>query len=107
MPMHEEFQFLRSIYNQPDDDALRLIYADWLEERGDPRAEFLRLEVQLHRLPKGAMGRKATLEKHLKKLHPKLDPRWLARMGWVRNLGRGLLDLVCLAEGKGLIEVRG
>jgi uncharacterized protein (TIGR02996 family) len=105
--MYEDIPFLRAIFNQPD-DGLRLVYADWLEERGDPRAEFLRLDVELHRLPKGAKTRKATLEKRIRDLQPKLDAGWVARMEWVRNLPPGArLDLVCLGEGKGLIEVRG
>ena len=33
---HDE-AFLQAIRENPDDDAPRLIYADWLEERGDPR----------------------------------------------------------------------
>jgi uncharacterized protein (TIGR02996 family) len=38
--------FLRSIHDAPDDDAPRLVFADWLEERGDPRGEFLRLQTE-------------------------------------------------------------
>jgi uncharacterized protein (TIGR02996 family) len=35
--------FLRDIVEHPDDDAPRLIYADWLEERGEAeRASFIR-----------------------------------------------------------------
>jgi uncharacterized protein (TIGR02996 family) len=41
--MSLEASFLRAIREEPDDDAPRLIYADWLEERGDPRGEYLRL----------------------------------------------------------------
>jgi uncharacterized protein (TIGR02996 family) len=32
-----EAAFLQAIRDRPDDDALRLIYADWLDERGDGR----------------------------------------------------------------------
>jgi uncharacterized protein (TIGR02996 family) len=40
--------FLRAIVANPDDDAPRLIYADWLDERGDAeRAEFIRLQCSL------------------------------------------------------------
>jgi uncharacterized protein (TIGR02996 family) len=39
--------FIDAILAEPDDDTPRLIYADWLEERGDPRAEFIRLQVEL------------------------------------------------------------
>ena len=40
---HDE-AFLQAIIDNPDDDAPRLIYADWLEERGDPRGEFIRVQ---------------------------------------------------------------
>lgn len=37
--------FLQAILDQPDDLAVRLVYADWLEEHNDPdRAEFIRLQ---------------------------------------------------------------
>jgi uncharacterized protein (TIGR02996 family) len=42
--------FLRAIRESPDDDALRLVYADWLEEGPDPaRGEFIRAQVILAR----------------------------------------------------------
>jgi uncharacterized protein (TIGR02996 family) len=38
--------FLRAILENPADDGVRLIYADWLEEHGHvERAEFLRLQI--------------------------------------------------------------
>ena len=43
--------FLNQLRERPDDDILRLIYADWFDERGDPRGEFLRVETRLARLP--------------------------------------------------------
>ena len=43
--------FLKAICEEPDDDAHRLIYADWLDDHGDPdRAEFIRLQCALARL---------------------------------------------------------
>jgi carbon storage regulator len=42
----EEEPFLRAIEAEPGDEATRLVYADWLEERGDPLGEFLRLQCQ-------------------------------------------------------------
>src|SRR5262245_14470066 len=44
--MDEERGFLTAIMERPDDDATKLVYADWLEERGDSRAEFLRLLIK-------------------------------------------------------------
>jgi uncharacterized protein (TIGR02996 family) len=48
----EEEAFLRAIAANPVDDGTRLVYADWLEERGDPRAEYIRLRLRL-REPRG------------------------------------------------------
>jgi uncharacterized protein (TIGR02996 family) len=52
--------FVRAILADPADDAPWLIYADWLEERGDPRADAYRhrrltnsLDMQLTLVPRG------------------------------------------------------
>lgn len=51
-------EFVRSIRAQPNDDALRLVAADWLEERGQTeRAEFVRLQVSRYRLKQMIEGR--------------------------------------------------
>src|SRR5262245_46053167 len=43
--------FLDDIVANPDDDAPRLVYADWLDEHGDPhRAEFIRAQCERARL---------------------------------------------------------
>ncbi|HEY7315625.1 MAG TPA: TIGR02996 domain-containing protein [Gemmataceae bacterium] len=43
---HDE-AFLQAIREAPDDDAPRLIYADWLEEHGQTdRAEFIRIQCR-------------------------------------------------------------
>src|SRR5262249_51734963 len=39
--------FLQAILAAPEDDTPRLVYADWLEERGDPRGEFIRIQCEL------------------------------------------------------------
>jgi uncharacterized protein (TIGR02996 family) len=75
VPLSEEDVWLRAML-EDSDDTTRLIYADWLEERGDPRSELVRLDVQLmdyDRLPCNAPER------------PELHARartWLARHGW-------------------------
>lgn len=51
--------FLKAIQEQPEDDAPRLMYADWLTERGDPRGEFLRVQCELaHTTPGQLDGRR-------------------------------------------------
>jgi uncharacterized protein (TIGR02996 family) len=65
--MAEEENLLSAIKSHPEDVGTRLIYADWLEERGDPRAEFIRLEIEQERLS----ARWAALRQGL-------GPDWLA-----------------------------
>jgi uncharacterized protein (TIGR02996 family) len=48
--MSQDDAFRRAIVQDADDDGVRLVYADWLEERGDPRGEFIRVECTLARL---------------------------------------------------------
>jgi uncharacterized protein (TIGR02996 family) len=40
-----EDKLLAEVYASPDDDAPRLVYADWLQERDDPRGEFIALQI--------------------------------------------------------------
>jgi uncharacterized protein (TIGR02996 family) len=41
---HED-AFLRTILEHPDEDTPRLVYADWLQERGNPWGEYIRCAV--------------------------------------------------------------
>jgi uncharacterized protein (TIGR02996 family) len=44
---------LRVICEQPWEDTPRLMYADWLQENGQPeRAEFIRLQIEIAALPR-------------------------------------------------------
>jgi uncharacterized protein (TIGR02996 family) len=44
--MTDDEAFVRAIVAAPADDAPRLVYADWLDERGDPRGDYLREELK-------------------------------------------------------------
>jgi uncharacterized protein (TIGR02996 family) len=61
-----EAKFIEAIRNDPQDDEVRRVYADWLDERGDPRGEYLRLEIQVYRGPQ-----------RLAELAGTFDPLWL------------------------------
>jgi uncharacterized protein (TIGR02996 family) len=74
--MGEDEAFLKAIAQAPADDALRLVYADWLEERGDPRGPFLRTHVTLRTLPPDHPNR-PPLEQDLSRLRKGLSVRWL------------------------------
>ncbi len=41
--MNEEAGFIAALLAEPNDRTTLLVYADWLDERNDPRAEYLRL----------------------------------------------------------------
>src|SRR5688500_2551195 len=45
---------LRAIESAMDDDAPRLVYADWLAERGDPRGECIRVQCRIAQVDRAA-----------------------------------------------------
>jgi uncharacterized protein (TIGR02996 family) len=104
----DEEAFLRAIRADPRDDAPWLIYADWLEERGDPRAVLYRnrhvtnsLGMRLVLVPRGnfwmgARGRQRQVEiphEFYIGAFPVTQGQWLAVMGnnpsWFRRGGGG------------------
>src|SRR4051794_16651783 len=53
---------LKDIIENPEDDAPRLIYADWLDDNGEAeRAEFIRAQIELSRTSERAPRRKELL----------------------------------------------
>lgn len=47
----DQLALLRNIRANPDDDLARLVYADWVEERGDqPMAELIRSHIERERV---------------------------------------------------------
>jgi uncharacterized protein (TIGR02996 family) len=52
--MIQEDSFLWAISENPDDDAPRLAFAVWLQEHGDPRGEFIRVQCELAKIGKDA-----------------------------------------------------
>jgi uncharacterized protein (TIGR02996 family) len=81
--MHTDADFLTAIRANPEDDALRLVYADWLEERGDPRGELLRLEMTVDRPAHPELHELARLQE----LQHTLDRDWVLTVGRA-NFGR-------------------
>lgn len=75
----DEEAFLRAISAAPDDDAPRLVYADWLDERNDPRAEVVRLQVRLRRLSPSDPTHAELTNRH-QELRVDCAPYWLARL---------------------------
>ncbi len=82
--MNDEQSFLAEIQANPEDLSLRLVYADWLEEQGDARSEYLRVDVEFHRsirllssFDEAADRDIKKLRARLKRLSKKFDADWL------------------------------
>jgi uncharacterized protein (TIGR02996 family) len=69
--------FLQRIRAYPDDDAQRLIFADWLDEEGDPRGRFIRVQLALSTLPPDDPARQQLLVQERDLLAAHRD-EWLA-----------------------------
>jgi uncharacterized protein (TIGR02996 family) len=76
-----EADFIKSIQGQPEESLPRRIYADWLEENRDSRAEYLRVECE--------MATESLLEdrywdskERRDELRPNIDPLWRDQLGY-------------------------
>jgi uncharacterized protein (TIGR02996 family) len=76
----EAYALLRDICENPADDGLRLVYADWLEENGQPeRAEFIRIQIERARLtPENS--RQEELRRRQQELLAGHGPGWLGEL---------------------------
>jgi uncharacterized protein (TIGR02996 family) len=72
----EEAALLRGMIDRPGDDTARLVYADWLDERDDPRGAYLRAEHAWARASGAADAVRALAELRA----TKLDPLWVTRV---------------------------
>jgi uncharacterized protein (TIGR02996 family) len=77
--MKHEAAFLQALLDDPDDLGGRLVFADWLEEQGDPRAEFLRVQAELAAWVPD-LERRSELQRR--------EQEWLRRHGPERLLGQ-------------------
>lgn len=96
--MTEHDEFVQEIRAAPRDITPRLIYADYLEESGDPRGEFIRIQCELSELPTGDAARLPLKERELELLG-KFADRWLQPL---RELGAIGVSRRCFQRG--LIE---
>jgi uncharacterized protein (TIGR02996 family) len=73
--------FLEAIRAEPDEDAHRLVFADWLDDQGDEdnaaRADFIRTQCTLARLPRHDLRCRDLLERE-QVLLGRYEPAWIA-----------------------------
>ncbi len=94
--MTQDDAFLQAVFQDPDDDGVRLVYADWLEERGCPRGEFIRVDCALARLP-AADGRRSDLEARRRALLLEHGDAWLGPLrgrAYAWDFRRGFVEEV-------------
>ncbi len=97
--------FLQAICESPDDDAPRLIFADWLEERGDPRGAFIRAQCVLERLDPADPIRQE-LEDEAQALLDRHEEEWTAPLHGVASkfrFRRGFVEEAAVS-GAGFLE---
>jgi uncharacterized protein (TIGR02996 family) len=109
--MTQRDSFLHAIYENPDDVALRLVFADWLEDQGDPLGEFIRVQCELDQGVEG--GQFDELCRRESELLQRHRQEWLGAAALLDQLdhpydhaftfSRGLPESVYLPVG-GLVE---
>ncbi|HEX3152457.1 MAG TPA: TIGR02996 domain-containing protein [Gemmataceae bacterium] len=91
-----EAAFLERICAEPENDGPRLIFADWLDERNDPRGEFIRVQVALAQLSTGDPQRACLVEREtslLARYHAQWSEPLKRLTGWT-EFRRGLIETV-------------
>jgi uncharacterized protein (TIGR02996 family) len=97
--------FLQDIVTHPEDDTPRLVFADWLDEHGDAeRAEFIRVQVELHRLDEGSSRRTGLLARQQELLAAN-EAAWRAGLPKARGViwrgwSRGFISAVRINSAK-------
>jgi uncharacterized protein (TIGR02996 family) len=77
--------FFQAIAAKPEDETCRLVFADWLEERGDARAEFLRVD--------SALATEQASDERRAELRARWAEFWATLPGpWQTVLGRSLIE---------------
>ncbi len=101
--MADEKQLFQAILDNPEDDTPRLVYADWLEENDKTeRAEFIRVQCELAKIPGDHPGR-MRLTMREDELLAECGEGWLASFPeWARShlrFNRGFVGSIrCVPE---------
>jgi uncharacterized protein (TIGR02996 family) len=81
MRYEDDAAFQRAILANPSDTTLKLVYADWLQDRADPRADYIRMTMEFNaREVSNPNFDPLTDRELLRELRKALDPAWVAFM---------------------------
>src|SRR5262249_8558143 len=95
--MNDDKALLQAVIDEPHDDMPRLVYADWLDEHEEPaRAEFIRVQCSLDKMPADAPRRRVLLQREQELLDQygwmwaeELGPQvsqWVYRRGFIERV---------------------
>ena len=99
--LETERALVQAIVADLDADAPRLVYADWLQERNDPRGEFMALDIALAHGKKVKGKRNKYLKTHCSALLGPLEKV----SDWGSDFERGLLAKMHFTAQKGGLDV--
>jgi len=105
--MKSETPFLEALETEPENDAHWLVYADWLEERGDVRSGFVRCYLATRYL---TVDHPCwfEIEEELSLLRPQCDSTWLNRVLNIRavELTQSGVTCGCFRSNEGTKQKR-
>src|SRR5215218_8501544 len=107
--MNDHDALLNAIGEHPEEDTPRLMYADWLEENGQPeRADFVRTQVEVAKPGLSAAERLPLVRKNVYYLNNHV-PEWKAELPQVDGItwgdfNRGLIEQVLVASDEPLVR---
>ena len=84
-PRAELADLLAAVYADPDDDGARLVYADALLERGDPRGELIALQCRLAHAPDSPDAKQ--LRRRIRELLDSHGKLWLGELAPIVRSG--------------------
>lgn len=102
--MTEREQILAEILANPSDMTPRMIFADWLEEQGDPLGEFIRIQLELAQASED-FARREELDERQDQLRRAHEAEWTAPLrGKVTGytFGGGFVESVEMTDEQAL-----
>jgi uncharacterized protein (TIGR02996 family) len=84
----ERVALMRAVCEHPDEDTPRLVFADWLQENGEPKyAEFVRLQVRHAELLRYGAPDTEDFARKARELWLRFGGRWRAALPQVKGVG--------------------
>ena len=111
--MTDRQALLAAVCANPDDDTPRLVFADWLEENGEPeRAEFIRLQVEQADVSRTSARRVELAGKRMRELWDQYGAKWRLELPgidgvfWHDAFFRGFVERAVVATDGLLVQHR-